>query len=266
MTTLVAPTEFYVTTSIFQGSPVLPVSEIYGPVRQGEGLEIGLGILFVRFGGCDYLCKWCDSLYAVDKKIYGGTWMKMTAQDILEQLKKLATPPIRVVLSGGNPAIHNLAGLIDKGHQIGFTFAIETQGTILPEWASDLDTIVLSPKPPSSGMVTDWFKLRAWLDVARGTVSVENVCLKVVIFDDADLLYAAKVRDIAADYNVPFFLQSGTSKPYTDTSTPDLLADFRLNIIEHLMWLNDRVTELGWHEARVLPQLHAVCYGAKRGI
>ncbi len=41
------------------------VSEIFGPTIQGEGVLIGLPTVFVRSGGCDYRCSWCDSLHAV---------------------------------------------------------------------------------------------------------------------------------------------------------------------------------------------------------
>jgi 7-carboxy-7-deazaguanine synthase len=42
------------------------ISEIFGPTIQGEGVLIGLPTVFVRTGGCDYRCSWCDSLHAVD--------------------------------------------------------------------------------------------------------------------------------------------------------------------------------------------------------
>jgi 7-carboxy-7-deazaguanine synthase len=42
-----------------------PVVEVFGPTIQGEGALAGLPTLFVRFGGCDYRCSWCDSLLAV---------------------------------------------------------------------------------------------------------------------------------------------------------------------------------------------------------
>ena len=41
------------------------VSEIFGPTVQGEGPLIGKPTVFVRTGGCDYRCNWCDTLYAV---------------------------------------------------------------------------------------------------------------------------------------------------------------------------------------------------------
>ena len=43
-----------------------PVIEIFGPTIQGEGSEAGLATHFIRVGGCDYRCSWCDTMYAVD--------------------------------------------------------------------------------------------------------------------------------------------------------------------------------------------------------
>jgi len=48
------------------------VSEIFGPTIQGEGALIGQPTVFVRTGGCDYRCSWCDSLHAVDSRFRAG--------------------------------------------------------------------------------------------------------------------------------------------------------------------------------------------------
>ena len=52
------------------------ISEIFGPTIQGEGALIGQPTVFVRTGGCDYRCAWCDSLHAVDSRFRadGARW------------------------------------------------------------------------------------------------------------------------------------------------------------------------------------------------
>ena len=50
-----------------------PVIEVFGPTIQGEGAEAGLPTHFVRFGGCDYRCSWCDTMYAVDPAVLWAT-------------------------------------------------------------------------------------------------------------------------------------------------------------------------------------------------
>jgi 7-carboxy-7-deazaguanine synthase len=53
------------------------ISEIFGPTIQGEGPLIGRPTVFVRTGGCDYRCSWCDTLYAVLPE-YRDEWKLMT--------------------------------------------------------------------------------------------------------------------------------------------------------------------------------------------
>ena len=42
------------------------IAEIFGPTLQGEGPFVGRPSYFIRFGGCDNRCTWCDSMHAVD--------------------------------------------------------------------------------------------------------------------------------------------------------------------------------------------------------
>lgn len=244
-------------------SPTLLVSEIYGPVIQGEGMVAGQPTVFVRLGGCDFHCSWCDSLYAVEVK-YKGQWSKLTAGQIMEQVGKLVKRPILITLSGGNPALQDCSELIELGHKLGYTFAIETQGTKCPDWVLMLDSITISPKPPSSGMITDWVLLKRWLDQSRDMYEPKG--LKVVIFDDIDFEYAGRIAEIAEQYNIPMYVQAGTDSPYMDTSNEDLLNQFRGHILRKTNWLGDKVIAAGWYNVRVLPQIHALLHGAKRGV
>src|SRR5579864_7525809 len=89
-----------------------PVVEIFGPTLQGEGPDMGRPAYFVRLGGCDYRCTWCDSMYAVDP---GQVRLaaRLTEPQILARIKALAAGPNLVILTGGNPALHDLDGLIE---------------------------------------------------------------------------------------------------------------------------------------------------------
>ncbi len=136
--------------------PGIRVSEIFGPTIQGEGMLIGLPTVFVRTGGCDYRCSWCDSLHAVDSR-FRHDWEMMSPDAVWQKVIALSGgQPVMVSLSGGNPAIQPLGPLIDRGHGEGYRFALETQGSVPKQWFADLDVLVLSPKPPSSEMTTDW--------------------------------------------------------------------------------------------------------------
>ena len=163
------------------------VSEIFGPTIQGEGVLIGLPTVFVRTGGCDYRCSWCDSLHAVDPE-YRHDWAAMTTGAVWDKITNLSGgQPLTVSLSGGNPAIQPFGALIRRGQAEGYRFALETQGSVAKDWFAEIDTLVLSPKPPSSDMDTDWSAFDKCLAAAGQS---PQVVLKIVIFDDADYHYA----------------------------------------------------------------------------
>ncbi|APO78011.1 7-carboxy-7-deazaguanine synthase (plasmid) [Rhizobium etli 8C-3] len=240
-------------------TPEIRVSEIFGPTIQGEGILIGLPTVFVRTGGCDYRCSWCDTLHAVDSD-YRDQWRPMSVDDIWQEVLRLSgNKPLTVSLSGGNPAIQPLGPLIERGHSEGFRFALESQGSIAKEWFSALDVLVLSPKPPSSGMETDWHSFEACLKMAA---EKPQLALKIVVFDDRDYLFA---RTAAARYpTLPVYLQPGN---HTPPAPGDEEARVDLDgIMDRMLWLVDKVTEDRWFEARVLPQLHVLMWGNKRGV
>ena len=136
----------------------LRIAEIFGPTIQGEGALIGEPTVFVRSGGCDYRCNWCDSLHAVDPAFRHG-WATMSTGTVWNRIRELSGGrPLTVSLSGGNPAIQDFGPLIAQGRAEGYRFACETQGSVVKPWFSALDTLVLSPKPPSSGETVDWGK------------------------------------------------------------------------------------------------------------
>lgn len=239
-------------------SEAIRVSEIFGPTIQGEGALIGLPTVFVRTGGCDYRCSWCDSLHAVDAE-YRATWVPMSAEAVMGEVARLSGErPIMVTLSGGNPAIQPLSALIDLGHARGYSFAIETQGSVARDWFSALDMLVLSPKPPSSGMVVDWAVFESCVVAAKDAATV----LKIVVFDEVDYQWA---RQVAGRYpGLPVYLQPGNHTPpppEDDAATVD-----QDGIDARMRWLVERVTGDGWFDAKVLPQLHVMLWGNKRGV
>jgi 7-carboxy-7-deazaguanine synthase len=235
------------------------ISEIFGPTIQGEGPLIGRPTVFVRTAGCDYRCTWCDTLYAVLPE-YHDEWVWMTAPQIIERVNELAGGnPVLVSLSGGNPALQPLHPLIALGRRNRLSFALETQSSMSQAWFAELDWLILSPKPPSSGMTTDWNALEACVEAAEGK---PRCVLKIVVFDDADYCYA---QAVAARYPaLPVYLQVGNPAPLTgsamaeDANIDDLLSSFR--------WLAGKVTADRWFAATVLPQLHVLAWGNKRGV
>ncbi|WP_298850022.1 7-carboxy-7-deazaguanine synthase QueE [uncultured Ruegeria sp.] len=231
----------------------LRIAEIFGPTVQGEGSLIGHPTVFVRTGGCDFRCSWCDSLHAVDSA-FRHNWQAMNADAVWAEVQRLSGGrPLTVSLSGGNPAIQDFAPLIRLGVQEGYSFACETQGSVAKPWFADLATLVLSPKPPSSGEVMDWNVFDACLAVRPA-----QTALKIVVFDDADFQWAQHVSSRYPD--LPLYLQPGN--PETD---PDLPVDLQ-QATRRLEWLIDKTLGIGWFTPRILPQLHVLVWGNKRGV
>ena len=233
----------------------LRIAEIFGPTIQGEGALIGEPTVFVRAGGCDYRCSWCDSLHAVDSQYRHG-WASMSSEEAWQQVRQLSGDrPLTVSLSGGNPAIQDFGPLIAMGRAAGYRFACETQGSIARPWFGDLDTLVLSPKPPSSGEEVDWKAFDQCLEAAKGC---RQIVMKIVIFNDKDYAWA---RDAAERHpELPLYLQPGN--PEVD---PELPVDLQ-QATDRLLWLIEKVTGDGWFSPRVLPQLHVLVWGNKRGV
>ncbi|MEI6439050.1 MAG: 7-carboxy-7-deazaguanine synthase QueE [Alphaproteobacteria bacterium] len=234
---------------------LIPIAEVFGPVIQGEGPQAGLPTIFVRTGGCDYRCSWCDSMFAVDP-VNSPTWERLTPEAVVDRVLALAGAcrPL-VTLSGGNPAMHKpLGDLVRDLHDEGFEVAIETQGTVLPSWAALLDVVVLSPKPPSSGMLftpTQAGQLKRWLQVAP------DAAIKVVIDGSADDFNF--LGWLLSEYpDQVFYAQPCNPVPDADLNTETLLSLYR-----------DLVAEIfvrGWLHVRVLPQLHVLAWGGGKGV
>ncbi len=238
----------------------IPVLEIFGPTIQGEGMVIGQKTMFVRTAGCDYSCSWCDSAFTWDGSEKDKIRM-MEPDEIWQALKEQGGDTFsHVTISGGNPALIKQVGeLVKLLHEHNVQVALETQGSRWQSWFTEIDELTLSPKPPSSGMKTNFSTLdqiiQSLQDEQKG-----NFSLKIVVFDEQDLSYAI---DVYKRYsNVRFFLQVGNND-LSNLDDQQLLA----HLLERYQWLIDKVMESEeLKNVRVLPQLHTYLWGNKRGV
>jgi organic radical activating enzyme len=153
----------------------LPVMEHFYTI-QGEGFHQGRAAYFVRLGGCEVGCVWCDVKDSWDKDAHP----KITTDQIVLEIKKHTKSGL-VVITGGEPLMHQLDELTAKLQSEGFETNIETSGAhpLSGHW----NWICLSPK-----------KFKAPLEEI---LPVANE-LKIVIFNKHDFewaeFYAAKVN------------------------------------------------------------------------
>jgi organic radical activating enzyme len=153
----------------------LPVMEHFYTI-QGEGFHQGRAAYFVRLGGCDVGCVWCDVKDSWDKNVHP----KFTTDQIINEIKKHTQNGL-VVITGGEPLMHQLDELTAKLQSEGYETNIETSGAhpLSGHW----NWICLSPK-----------KFKAPLEEILPVADE----LKIVIFNKHDFewaeIYAAKVN------------------------------------------------------------------------
>ncbi|ANH83985.1 7-carboxy-7-deazaguanine synthase [Niabella ginsenosidivorans] len=105
---------------------------------QGEGFHQGKAAYFIRLGGCDVGCTWCDvkESWPFDAHPY------YPIESLITEVKKTNTK--MVVVTGGEPLLHNLDTLTNALHTEGFHTNIETSGS--SPLSGSWDWICLSPK------------------------------------------------------------------------------------------------------------------------
>jgi len=239
----------------------VPVMEIFGPTIQGEGMVVGQKTMFVRTAGCDYSCSWCDSAFTWDGS---GKHLitQMTAEEIWTELKRIGGNGFSfVTISGGNPVLlRNLDSLIALLKENEIQIGVETQGSKWQEWLYEVDELTISPKPPSSGMETNYSMLSEILEKLKTRNSNQNISLKIVVFNQADYEYA---KDIHLRYpTIPFYLQVGNDE-IAENDNKQLIS----HLLEKYETLVDQVVgDEELRNVRVLPQLHTLVWGNKRGV
>ena len=115
-----------------------PVMEHFYTI-QGEGFHQGRAAYFVRLGGCDVGCVWCDVKDSWDADAHP----KMSIGEIIKNIKQQTDSGL-VVITGGEPLMHNLTALTKAIQDAGYQTNIETSGAhqLTGAW----DWICLSPK------------------------------------------------------------------------------------------------------------------------
>ncbi len=122
---------------LLNGGTMLPLMEEFYTL-QGEGFHMGEAAYFVRIGGCDVGCSWCDSKESWNAKLFPPV-------PVLDVVNRAATYPAKnVVVTGGEPSLYSLDYFTLKLHEKGLRCAVETSGSNL--LTGNWDWICLSPK------------------------------------------------------------------------------------------------------------------------
>lgn len=166
---------------------LLPLMEEFYTI-QGEGYNTGKAAYFIRLGGCDVGCHWCDVKESWNADIHPLT----SADQIVANAEKY--PGKAVVITGGEPLIYNLDYLTSQLQSKGIKTFIETSGAY--PLSGSWDWICLSPK-----------KFKTPLP---GLASVAGE-LKVIVFNKSDFEFAEKYAELVSP-GCKLYLQPEWSK------------------------------------------------------
>lgn len=212
----------------------------------------GVPSIFVRTGGCNLRCNWCDTPYAS----WSPEGSEMTLDEIEAKVKSL--PGRHVVLTGGEPMIaRNIRDLAARFRKSGYHITIETAGTIDPD-AIDCDLASISPKlsnsTPDERFSEAWRNrheaTRLQPDVLRNWIDHYPYQLKFVVSELKDLEEIESLID-ELDRPIPrdqiLLMPEGIDKKSLDKRS---------------RWLVDLCREKGY---RYCPRLHISLFGNRRG-
>ncbi len=183
----------------------LPVMEHFLSI-QGEGYHTGLASYFIRIGGCDVGCHWCDV-----KESWDPTKHALTPIDNL--LKHIPEHIETIVLTGGEPTIYNLDYLTGRLKDMGKKIHLETSGT--GKLSGVFDWVCLSPKKN---------------ELPKPEFYQKADELKVIIHNKTDFHFAQQQAEKLPDKSCRLYLQPEWSQ--REKMTP-LIIDY---VRKHPKW------------------------------
>lgn len=160
---------------LFEGGKKLPLVEDFYTI-QGEGYHTGKAAYFIRLGGCDIGCSWCDAKFTWNRHLHP----LVSAGEIAE--RAVSFPARAVVVTGGEPSSYPLDYLCRLLRDNAIETYVETSGAypLTGEW----DWICLSPKRQSP---------------PQPEIYARADELKVIIYDAADIEWAEENSRLVGD-------------------------------------------------------------------
>ena len=189
-------------TNIFEEGRKLPLIQEFYSI-QGEGYHTGKAAYFIRIGGCDIGCRWCDTKVSWNLDIHSLA----STDSIIDAAYKSEAKSI--VVTGGEPSSYDLNYLCKKAKEKGLQTFIETSGAyfLTGEW----DWICLSPKqqkPPVN------------------EINLKADELKMIIYNDEDFIWAEESAKKVSD-KCKLYLQPEWSR--RKENTPKIIEYIKKN-------------------------------------
>lgn len=121
----------------FEGGRKLPLVEDFYTI-QGEGFHTGKPAYFIRLGGCDVGCRWCDAKYTWNPRHFPPV-------DVDEIVRRASSYEAQaIVITGGEPLLYPLDYITGRLRECGLKIFLETSGS--HPWSGSFDWVCLSPK------------------------------------------------------------------------------------------------------------------------
>jgi 7-cyano-7-deazaguanosine (preQ0) biosynthesis protein QueE len=224
---------------------VLTVAEVFGPTLQGEGPSLGRRCAFVRLGGCNLDCSWCDTPYTWDWRRYRPEreLRRLDTAAVLSAVEAMGVDML--VVTGGEPLLQarSLLPLLAGAGERGWRVEVETNGTIAPppELAARVAAFNVSPKLANSG-IEEAVRIRpAALAALRDGGRAVFVVTGASDLDEVAALAAAHRLEPV------FVMPEGTTAEV---------------VLERMRDLAGPALERGFH---LTPRLHILLWGDQRG-
>ena len=181
----------------------LPTMEAFYTL-QGEGFHQGRAAYFIRLGGCDVGCHWCDVKDSWDMNAHPKLSINQIVTEAMQHAGRLA------VITGGEPLMHNLDALTGALHEAGFETNIETSG-VCEHVSGEWDWICFSPKKFKKPNPEIYQKANE---------------LKVVVYNQSDFEWAESFANLVSD-NCMLYLQPEWSR--SEVMLPEIIEYIKSN-------------------------------------
>ena len=216
---------------------------------QGEGISTGVPSVFLRLATCNLKCRWCDTKYTWDWSNfnYATEVVELDTSELLSKIQSFKCT--HVVITGGEPLLQQaeLEPLIESLAEFGFSFEIETNGTIVPSanLLRYIDQWNVSPKLRTSGNISEERLVPIALQIfAR----LPKAFFKFVIAAESDI---DEVSSLADQYGIP----SEQVLLMPEGRTADALN-------RKSEWISEACVKHGF---RFTTRLHIILWGDERG-
>jgi 7-carboxy-7-deazaguanine synthase len=243
--------------------------EIFSAI-QGEGINVGTRQIFIRFGGCDLRCHYCDSQHTWQKQLNCEIEQTPGARDFITYANPIELPQLlawvdrqnsphlhdSISITGGEPLLHApfLAQFLPQVKEsTNLPIYLETGGhrpSQLMQVLPYLDLVGMDIKLPSVSGETHWDKHREFLQLCQA--AGVDVFVKIIISQTTNPAELRQAAQLIADVSdrIGIFLQPMTAlaQPHTN---PDLIAPTPAQVLAWQALMKEYLPQI-----RVVPQTH----------